>query len=150
MNIIINEEFSHQITESILFSTAQAVLKHEGISETTDLSIVIENDARLQELNNQFLGIDAPTDVLSFPAEEIDPESGETYLGDIIISLPRAQAQATESGHSLEAEVQLLLIHGVLHLLGYDHTNEAEKNKMWSAQNTILRDLSVPLKRFPE
>ena len=150
MNIMIAEEFMHEIEESILILTAQAVLSYEGITEAVDLSIVIDNDDRLQELNSQFLGIDAPTDVLSFPSGETDPESGESYLGDIIISFPRALAQASEAGHSPDAEVQLLLVHGVLHLLGYDHAESAEKEAMWAAQKAVLTQLGVPLNRFPE
>ena len=150
MNILIAEEFAHESEESILTHTAQAVLTYEGITEPVDLSIVIDNDDRLQELNSQFLGIDAPTDVLSFPSGETDPGSGETYLGDIIISFPRALAQASEAGHSPEAEAQLLLVHGVLHLLGYDHAENEEKEAMWAAQKAVLTQLGVPLKRFPE
>jgi len=150
MNIMIAEEFTHEIEENVLARTAQAVLTYEGITEPVDLSIVIDKDDRLQELNNQFLGIDSPTDVLSFPSEETDPESGETYLGDIIISFPRALAQAITASHSPEAEVQLLVVHGVLHLLGYDHAENDEKEAMWAAQKAILTQLGVPLKRFPE
>jgi len=150
MNIMIAEEFTHEIEESVLTRTAQAVLTYEGITEPTDLSIVIDKDDRLQELNSQFLGIDAPTDVLSFPSGETDPETGKSYLGDIIISFPRALAQASEAGHSPEAEVQLLLVHGVLHLLGYDHAESTEKEAMWAAQKAVLTQLGVPLKRFPE
>lgn len=150
MNIMIAEEFTHEIEESVLTRAAQAVLTYEGITEPTDLSIVIDKDDRLQDLNSQFLGIDAPTDVLSFPSGETDPETGESYLGDIIISFPRALAQASEAGHSPEAEVQLLLVHGVLHLLGYDHAESTEKEAMWAAQKTVLTQLGVPLKRFPE
>ena len=74
-----------------------------------------------------YLGIDGPTDVLSFPASEMDPETGVHYIGDILISIPRAQAQADAAGHPLEAEVQLLVVHGVLHLLGHDHAQAEEK-----------------------
>ena len=150
MNIMIKEEFAHGIDESLLFRTVQAVLTHEGKAQQADLSLVIDDDDRLQELNSQFLGIDSPTDVLSFPSDEIDPESGELYLGDIIISFPRAMAQANEAGHSPLAEVQLLLVHGMLHLLGYDHAENEEKDAMWAAQKAILEQLGVPLNRFPE
>lgn len=150
MNILINDEFAGLISEETISKTVLAVLKFEDVSTDSDVSIVVENNARLQELNNQFLGIDAPTDVLSFPSDEIDPDSGEPYLGDIILSLPKAQAQAEESGHSLTAEIQLLIVHGMLHLLGYDHAEEEEKREMWERQKAILAALDVPLKRFPE
>lgn len=98
---------------------------------------------RLQELNLNYLGIDAPTDVLSFPASETDPETGARYIGDILISIPRAQAQAESAGHPLEGEVQLLVVHGVLHLLGHDHANAEEKARMWKAQGEILEGLGL-------
>lgn len=150
MNILISDEFAGQIDEEVISTTVLAVLKFEDVSQESDVSVVVENNARLQELNNQFLGIDAPTDVLSFPSDEIDPDSGLPYLGDIILSLPKAQAQATESGHSLQAEIQLLIVHGMLHLLGYDHAEDEEKQDMWERQKSILKLLDVPLKRFPE
>ncbi|MEJ2352831.1 MAG: rRNA maturation RNase YbeY [Anaerolineales bacterium] len=113
----------------------------EGKALDTELTIVITEDANLQRLNHQFLGIDAPTDVLSFPSGDIDPDTGEPYLGDILISYPRAQAQAESAGHPVEAEVQLLVIHGILHLLGYDHADPEGKKRMWPVQDEVLRVL---------
>lgn len=150
MNILISEEFEGKLDENVILQTVLAVLQHEAVSTQSDVSIVVDNDAKLQELNSQFLGIDAPTDVLSFPSDEVDPDSGEPYLGDIILSLPRAQAQAGEAGHTLTAEIQLLIVHGVLHLLGYDHAEEDEKQEMWEHQKAILAELGVRLARFPE
>ena len=101
------------------------------------------SDARLHELNLNYLGVDAPTDVLSFPATETDPETGAHYIGDILISIPRAQAQASAAGHPLESEVQLLVVHGVLHVLGHDHAEPEEKGRMWKAQAEILESLGL-------
>jgi probable rRNA maturation factor len=120
---------------------AQAALMHQ--SADGDLTVVLSDDARLQKLNRDYLGVDAPTDVLSFPASETDPETGARYLGDIIISIPRAEAQAKSAGHPLEPEVQLLVVHGVLHLLGYDHAEVEEKTKMWKAQAEVLERLGL-------
>jgi probable rRNA maturation factor len=106
-----------------------------------DLAVVLSDDALLQELNRQYLGIDAPTDVLSFPSDEIDLDSGQRYLGDILISLPRAQEQAHSAGHPLQDELRLLVVHGVLHLLGYDHDEDANRLNMWAIQSEILRSL---------
>ncbi|MDP2777432.1 MAG: rRNA maturation RNase YbeY, partial [Anaerolineales bacterium] len=92
-----------------------------ALSTNADITIVLTDDAQLHELNRDYLGVDAPTDVLSFPASESDPETGSTYLGDILISIPRAAQQAQAAGHPVDAEVQLLVVHAVLHLLGYDH-----------------------------
>ena len=129
--------------EPLLERAAQASLKHQGESSESELSILLTDDARLQALNQEYLGIDAPTDVLSFPASETDPETGARYLGDILISVPRAQAQAEAAGHPLEAEVQLLVVHGVLHLLGHDHAQADEKARMWRAQTEILEGLGL-------
>ena len=108
-----------------------------------DLTIVLTDDTQLHELNLEYLGLDAPTDVLSFPAAEPDPETGVLYLGDILISIPRATQQAQTAGHPVEAEVQLLVIHGTLHLLGYDHAGAEEKARMWSAQGEVMSRLGL-------
>jgi len=110
---------------------------------SVDMTIVLTDDAQLQELNREYLGIDAPTDVLSFPAAESDPETGTTYLGDILISIPRATQQAQAAGHSVEDEVQLLVVHGTLHLLGHDHAGAQEKASMWKAQAEVMSGLGL-------
>ena len=120
---------------------ALAVLIHQ--SRVGDLSVVLTDDARLQQLNRDYLGVDAPTDVLSFPASEMDPETGTSYLGDVLVSIPRAEAQAQTGGHPLEAEVQLLVVHGVLHLLGYDHAKPEEKADMWAVQAQVLEKIGL-------
>lgn len=126
----------------VLERAAQAALSFSGAADA-DLSLVLTDDAHLQNLNRDFLHHDAPTDVLAFPAEESDPETGRSYLGDVIISLPRAAEQARERGHPIEAEMQLLVVHGVLHLLGHDHAGETEKAAMWAAQAAILETLGI-------
>ena len=98
------------------------------------LTIVITGNAALRRLNRDFAGVDAPTDVLSFAAEE-----APDYLGDVIISLPRARAQARSGGHPLIDELRLLVVHGVLHLLGHDHHAPVQKRRMWAAQARALR-----------
>lgn len=132
----------------LLERAAKAALEHQSASPDSDLTVVLTDDARIQELNRDYLGIDAPTDVLSFPASEtdgseIDPETGSPYLGDILISLPYAARSAAKAGHPLEAEVQLLVVHGVLHLLGHDHAKVREKARMWKAQAEILESLGL-------
>jgi probable rRNA maturation factor len=112
-------------------------------SANADITIVLTDDRQLHELNLDYLGVDAPTDVLSFPASEMDPETGTTYLGDIILSIPRAIAQAQAGGHPAEAEAQLLVVHGTLHLLGYDHATDEEKAVMWGEQAKVLEKLGL-------
>lgn len=130
---------------------AQQTLLHQRAPAGAALTIVIAGDRKVQTLNRQYRGVDAPTDVLAFAARETTPTRfisapGESlYLGDVIISYPRAAAQARAAGHSVQAELQLLVIHGVLHLLGYDHATPAQKRKMWAAQAAILCALNSPL-----
>lgn len=129
------------IAPEILERAALAVLAHQSIDG--DLTIVLTDDGQLRELNRDYLDIDAPTDVLSFPASETDPETARRYLGDILISVQRAEEQARAAGHPLEAEAQLLTVHGTLHLLGFDHARVAEKNRMWKAQAEVLARLGL-------
>jgi len=113
-----------------------------------DLSIVLCDDNFIHNLNNQYRGIDRATDVLSFPSEEVNPENDERYLGDIIISVPHAQIQSIEAKHPLADELSLLVIHGILHLFGFDHSSPAEKKEMWHEQKSILNSLGIELDKF--
>jgi probable rRNA maturation factor len=145
---MIHIESKFDFPKKLLERAARAAVTHQKRSLDADLSVVLTNDARLRQLNRDHLGIDAPTDVLSFPASEsdgseTDPETGSPYLGDVLISIPRAKAQAKVAGHALESEVQLLVVHGVLHLLGHDHAKPKEKAKMWKAQAEILAGLGL-------
>ena len=115
----------------------------ESAPADADMTIVLTDDSQLHELNHEYLGVDAPTDVLSFPASETDPETGTPYLGDILISIPRATQQAQAAGHPVEAEVQLLVVHGTLHLLGYDHGEAQEKARMWKVQAEVMSRLGL-------
>ena len=140
---MIHIESEFPVSEDLLERAVKAALVHQSVSLDSELTIVLTDDARLQELNRDYLGVDAPTDVLSFPASETDPETGARYIGDILISIPRAQAQADSAGHPLESELQLLTVHGVLHLLGHDHAQAEEKARMWKAQAEILERLGL-------
>jgi probable rRNA maturation factor len=108
-----------------------------------EVSIVLVDEQRIQDLNRKFLKRDVPTDVISFQGESLDPDTGLTYLGDVIIALPIAETQAASADHSVEAELSLLAIHGVLHLLGYDHTTDDEKARMWQLQSTIVGQIEL-------
>jgi probable rRNA maturation factor len=141
IHIDVNPSLQTNLATDILERAALTVLAHQ--SADGDLTIVLTDDAQLRELNRNYLGIDAPTDVLSFPASETDPETARRYLGDILISVPRADEQARAAGHTLEAEVQLLAVHGILHLLGYDHAEADEKALMWKAQAEVLERLGL-------
>jgi probable rRNA maturation factor len=129
----------------LLQGAAQAVLSRQASHPEEDATLVLTDDAQLQELNSQYLGIDAPTDVLSFPAGDEDPDSGAYYLGDVLISYPRAASQALVGGHTVAAELQLLVVHGMLHLYGYDHLDQESKATMWAVQAALLRQLDCPI-----
>lgn len=141
IHIETNPSLQTDLAPDILERATLAVLAHQ--STDGDLSIVLTDDRQLHELNREYLDIDAPTDVLSFPASETDPDTARRYLGDILISVPRAAKQAQTAGHTLEAEVQLLTVHGTLHLLGYDHAGDDEKAQMWKAQAEVLERLGL-------
>ena len=85
-----------------------------------------------------------------FQPIETDPDTGHLYLGDIIISLPIALTQSASAGHPLQNELQLLVVHGMLHLLGYDHADPEMKKEMWELQAKLLAELSVEIKKLPE
>jgi probable rRNA maturation factor len=137
--------FAGEVDEEMLRRVTAEALRHEGIEGEIALSVVITDDGAVRELNREFRDVDAPTDVLAFgTGEESDfvTAPGEpAYLGDVIISYPRAVIQAEEYGHSINRELALLTVHGVLHLLGYGHVDEVERTEMWARQNEILESL---------
>jgi probable rRNA maturation factor len=140
---MITIESKYDFPAALIERAAQAALAHQKDSLDANLSVVLTDNRRLHKLNRDYLGIDAPTDVLSFPASESDPDTGARYVGDIIISVPYARKGAKEAGHPLESELQLLVVHGVLHLLGHDHAKPKEKATMWKAQREILTQLGL-------
>lgn len=147
----INNEVGVEIDEKHLQHIASTVLNdydfRRGEPEFT-LSFVAPED--IQRLNRTFRKVDAVTDVLSFESGgETDPGSGREYIGDIVICISRAKEQAELSGHRLIDEISLLEIHGLLHLLGYDHYTDEEKQEMWKEQNGYLERLGIQLKRRP-
>lgn len=152
ITVLISDEFLPFINPNDIEKGAQKVLDILSEESEGDITIVIDNDERIRQLNNEFLGIDAPTDVLSFPSGggEVDPESGHAYLGDLIISYPRALSQAQAAGHAVENEILLLVVHGIIHLFGYDHAEPEEKEEMWRIQGQILNRLGVHINQLPE
>lgn len=148
--IQVEPPFEDHVAVTLLEKAALATLHHQGVDPDSEMSIVIDGDEKLHQLNHDFLGIDRPTDVLSFPAEEFDPDEQAAYIGDIAISYPRAEAQAIVASHSVMNEIQLLVVHGVLHLLGHDHSDPHEKSLMWTAQSEILDELGCQINQLPE
>ena len=133
----------------------RTALAAEGVDFPCEVDVLLTNDARIHELNREQRGIDQPTYVLSFPAFDLrpgalpepadaDPGSGLVPLGDMVVSLERAAAQAKEYGHSNRRELAYLTVHSVLHLLGYDHLDEGpQKAQMRAKEEEILEKLDV-------
>ena len=139
--------FAGEVDEELLHRVTAETLRHEGIEGEIALSVVITDDEAVRELNRQFRDVDTPTDVLAFGSGEggdfVSAPGEPAYLGDVIISYPRAVIQAEEYGHSINRELALLTVHGVLHLVGYDHMDEAERTEMWARQDEILGSLAL-------
>jgi probable rRNA maturation factor len=146
INLQVKRKVKLPIDKKILIHAAQRTLDLENVSQESSLSVVISDDTLLKKLNFQYRNIDSTTDVLSFPSGELDPDTNMRYLGDVVISLPRAKYQASIGGHAAEDELQLLVVHGTLHLLGYDHGEDVEKKKMQAAQDNILTQLAIKLR----
>ncbi len=130
--------------EETIARAAQAAFAHAGAPGAW-LSATVVDDEAIHRLNRDFRQVDRPTDVLSFPMEEGEDIAAapDGFLGDIVLSLPRAREQALEYGHSLMREVSFLTIHAALHLLGYDHMNEDEAAAMFALQAEILTQMGV-------
>ena len=124
---------------------AVAALECEDLDREVTVSLVITDDREIRRMNERFRGVAAPTDVLAFPSEDADgfvsPAELPVHLGDVVISYPRAEEQAIEARHRTEKELALLVVHGLLHLLGYDHQDEEARVKMWAVQDHILQQL---------
>ncbi|NQT72122.1 MAG: rRNA maturation RNase YbeY [Chloroflexi bacterium] len=145
IDIRIDEPFQEPVQESWVRQAVREVVISEGSSDPVELSLLITDDTTLHELNRTYRGIDKTTDVLAFAFQE-DTEfpsisDGITHLGEVIISCPQAAKQAEEMGHSLQNEVVVLVVHGVLHLLGYDHESSEDDEQMRSIESEILARL---------
>ena len=148
-----NDQEKRTITyaQKILVRRAvEATLAYEGFENEAEVSVTFTDDEGIRRINAQFRHIDKPTDVLSFPltdfegSEEPPVDGDEIVLGDIVISLERAEAQAEEFGHSFERELAFLCVHSMLHLLGYDHVDdEAAEADMRRRQTEILEDMGL-------
>jgi probable rRNA maturation factor len=146
IEIFVEEEFREVVDEDWVRRIAQTVLKAEGVAPPYEVSLVFTDSEAVRQLNRDYRGVDEPTDVLAFymlPQKGADssfalPPDGITRLGEVIISYPQAVAQAKEQGHSPERELALLVIHGILHLLGYDHEEPEEESKMRERERELL------------
>ena len=139
-----------------LCGVIRTALEAEGVETPCEVDVLVTNDAGIHRVNLDMRGVDAPTDVLSFPMfdltpgdkpslEDADPATGLVPLGDMCVSLERAEAQAGEYGHSVERELAYLAVHSVLHLLGYDHLDEGPmKAQMRRREEAVMEALGLP------
>ena len=144
----------HLNAAALVKKAARHALECEGIDRCCIISVMLTDDEGIRRVNREFRSVDRATDVLSFPLNELspgafspdvcetDPESGHVLLGDMMISLPRCEAQGEEFAHGFEREISYLTVHSVLHLLGYDHVDEGEmKRLMRKREKEIMGDM---------
>jgi probable rRNA maturation factor len=147
VSLTIDEPFESHVDSAWLLSLAQRLL--ELLPSPGNLDILVTGDEVVAELNAEYLDEEGTTDVLSFPAQDYDaeeddfvwPEGVAAPLGEVVLCVPQAERQAAALGHSLQAEVGHLLVHGVLHLLGYDHLEPDEEREMRALEDEYLARL---------
>ena len=141
-------------TRLLIRKSCNATLKLEGIEESAEVDVTLVEDPEIQKLNAEFRNIDRATDVLSFPLGEngeydINPETEALMLGDIVISVDHALAQANLYGHGIEREIAFLTVHSMLHLLGYDHENGGiEQMTMREKEENVLDALGLAINKI--
>ena len=157
INVLIDEDLEGCLEVSWLKNIAEQVLEAQEAGSDVEMGLVITSQEKVQELNRNYLGRDEPTDVLAFymvpPAEAtvgelppfITPPDGMLHLGEVIISYPQAALQAEEQRHTIKKEIAILIIHGVLHLLGYDHEEPEQERQMSAREAEILSRIEARL-----
>lgn len=136
--IQLDSQIEAEIDEERLHHLAVEALRLEGVAQSFELGLFITDDEGIRELNRHYRGVDEPTDVLAFGGEVEGFVSPVLHLGDIVISYPRAASQAQEQGHSVAQEIDLLFLHGLLHLLGYEDETPEKRVRMWARQEEVL------------
>lgn len=148
MRVLFENDTDFNLDEELIKTVAAAALSCENVKDDAEISFTLTDNETIHYLNKKHRGIDRPTDVLSFPlidfnTEDINAIDGTIYLGDIIISIDKAKAQAEEYGHSLDRELGFLTAHSMLHLLGYDHMTPEEEKVMFAKQDNILNSIGL-------
>jgi len=156
INVLVDEGLEGCLEASWLESVAEKVLAAQGADSRAELGLVIAGQERVRQLNLSYLGKDEPTDVLAFSmlpeqpggdiAPFVVPPDGIKHLGEVIISYPQAVIQAEEHQHSVKKEIAILIIHGVLHLLGYEHDTPELEREMRAREAEILSYIEEELK----
>lgn len=147
MSIEVSNESGLDVSEVELVSVAKFVLSRMDVNPSAELSMVLLDTAAMADLHMRWMDLPGPTDVMSFPMDELEPggrpdapEPGPSMLGDIALCPEFAAEQAAVAGHSLGQELALLTVHGVLHLLGYDHAEPEEEKEMFALQRRLLEE----------
>jgi probable rRNA maturation factor len=155
VNILLTVDPGQELFEPLEAAVTEAInqaIAAAGGPEKSQIGLLIVSDEAIHELNKDYRGVDSPTDVLSFPlldpgqpitSADIDHDTGEVLLGDIVISLPTAQRQAVEYGHSLGRETAYLAVHGALHLMGQDHEDEEAREAMRIIEESVLGSMGL-------
>lgn len=145
MTLLIRNFTKNRIGAKRLERVVEAVAAEEKIKNRAEVSLVFTGEKRIRGLNKKYRGVDRVTDVLSFEGENdddfISPQDGVSYLGEIFICYPRAQKQAREKKHSIEKEIDILLVHGLFHLLGYDHIKDEDYVVMNKREEKVFGEL---------
>jgi probable rRNA maturation factor len=164
VSVDINNESGVMVEEDVLRELAQYVIGQMEVHPLADLSMLLVDEAHMTNLHEKWMEEPGPTDVLSFPMDELRPhsiagpnrtrgrdedDSEPVLLGDVVLCPPVAAVQAKQHGHSTQAELELLTVHGVLHLLGYDHADPEEEAEMFGLQSELLRDWREQLASGP-
>lgn len=147
MSIEVSNESGLDVSEEELISIARYVIRKMNVNPSAELSMVLLDIDAMADLHMRWMDLPGPTDVMSFPMDELEPggrpdapEPGPSMLGDIVLCPQFAAEQARAAGHSLGHELALLTVHGVLHLLGYDHAEPEEEREMFALQNRLLEE----------
>lgn len=149
VEVQVNAPFADAVDIALVERAATTLLAHAGVVEPVEVSVLITDDAAVHVLNRDYRGVDAPTDVLSFADEAGGPfvsvPGAPRYLGDIAVSYERVLAQAADYGHASERELAYLVVHGMLHLLGYDHERGPEDAAaMRACEEAVMEALGLP------
>ena len=155
VDVVVPRGFGRRVDSKLVRQVAERALEKNGWDQPATLDVVFVTDADMQEINATRRGIDEATDVLSFPIIELRPGQGITqdffvlppdttlHLGDVVISVDRFETQADEAGHSRQRELAFLTVHGVLHILGFDHETDDERRHMRRREEEVLAELGL-------
>jgi probable rRNA maturation factor len=150
ISVIIEKELVGKVEKRWLKSLTEKVIKAQGIGANVEIGVVLAGADRVRQLNRDYLGHDGPTDVISFSAREepagesvnfVQPPDEVLHLGEVVVSYPQAVIQAQEYGHTEQREIQILVIHGVLHLMGYEHDTPELAREMKAREADTLRQI---------